>query len=228
MRAGAIEAPPGGSDDRAPAIVSTAGRRERAVDENADLLYIPRVNESASLTELIERALGGDGEAADALFAATYDDLRKLARNRLRAGGRNTLLDTSSLVHESYLRFVGARRLRLEDRAHFVHWAGRVMRSVIVDFARRRSAQRRGAGASRAPLTVQLAADHCAPADEILRVHEALERLAALDARMAQVVEMRYFGGLTESEIALALGVTERTVRRDWEKARLLLREALE
>lgn len=229
MTAGGIEAPPGGSGDRASAIESTADRRERAADENADLLvYIPRVNENASLTELIERALGGDGEAADALFAATYDDLRKLARNRLRAGGRNTLLDTSSLVHESYLRFVGARRLRLEDRAHFVHWAGRVMRSVIVDFARRRRAQRRGAGASRATLTVQLAADHCAPADEILRVHEALERLAALDPRMAQVVEMRYFGGLTEPEIALALGVTDRTVRRDWEKARLLLRDALE
>ena len=186
------------------------------------------MKEQANLTELIQRAREGDAEAADALFAATYDDLRRLARHRLRAGGRNTLLDTSSLVHESYLRFVGARQLRLEDRAHFVHWAGRVMRSVIVDFARRRSAQRRGAGASRVDLTVQLAEDHRAPADEILRVHEALERLAELDPRMGQVVEMRYFGGLTEPEIALALGVTDRTVRRDWEKARLLLREALE
>jgi RNA polymerase sigma factor (TIGR02999 family) len=186
------------------------------------------VREQASLTDLIQRASAGDAEAADALFAATYDDLRKLARNRLRAGGRNTLLDTSSLVHESYLRFVRSRRLRVEDRAHFLHWAGRVMRSVIVDFARRRSAQRRGAGASRVPLTVQLAADHRAPADEILLVHDALDRLAALDPRMAQVVEMRYFGGLSEPEIALALGVTDRTVRRDWEKARLLLREALE
>jgi RNA polymerase sigma factor (TIGR02999 family) len=185
------------------------------------------MDDRVSLTELIDRAERGDSEAAERLFAATYRDLRKLARARLRAGGRNTLLDTSSLVHESYLRFAGAGRLRLEDRVHFMRWAGRVMRSVIVDFARQRRADRRGGGAARLTLTTGIAERGQAGAREILRVHDALDEIAAHDRRMADVVQMRYFGGLTESEIGEALGVTERTVRRDWERARLFLREAL-
>jgi RNA polymerase sigma factor (TIGR02999 family) len=180
-----------------------------------------------NLTELIHRAEKGDAEAVDALFAATYGQLHRLARARLRTGGRNTLLDTSSLVHESYLRFVGAGRLRLEDRVHFMRWAGRVMRSVIVDFARRRKAERRGGGMAHVTLTTQIGAGIPSGEREILRVHDALDEMASLDARMAQVVEMRYFGGMTEPEIAEALGITDRTVRREWEKARLLLREAL-
>jgi len=184
------------------------------------------VNKAPDLTALIQRAAKGDAGAADELFAATYKDLRRLARARLRAGGRNTLLDTSSLVHESFLRFAGAGRLRLQDRVHFMRWAGRVMRSVIVDFARRRQADRRGGG-DRITLTTGIGAGLADSAHEILRVHDALDAMAALDARMAQVVELRYFGGLTETEIAEALGVTDRTVRRDWEKARLFLREAL-
>jgi RNA polymerase sigma factor (TIGR02999 family) len=179
------------------------------------------------LTELIHRAQQGDAEAADSLYAATYAELRKLARGRLRATSRNTLLDTSSLVHESYLRFAGAGRLRLEDRVHFMRWAARVMRSVIVDFARRRNADRRGGSASHITLTTQIDERIPSGAVEILRVHDALDHMASLNARLAQVVEMRYFGGMTEPEIARTLGVTDRTVRRDWEKARLLLRDAL-
>jgi RNA polymerase sigma factor (TIGR02999 family) len=182
---------------------------------------------AASLTELLHRAQDGDADAADSLFAATYAELRKLARGRLRSGGRNTLLDTSALVHESYLRFARAGRLQLEDRVHFMRWTGRVMRSVIVDFARRRQADRRGGGVAHLTLTTQIEPRLLAGEDEILRVHDALEEIGAVDARLAQVVEMRYFGGTTETEIAEALGVTDRTVRRDWEKARLLLREAL-
>jgi len=186
------------------------------------------MQQPVNLTDLIHRAAAGDAEAADRLFTATYNDLRKLARVRLFAGGRNTVLDTASLVHESYLRFAAAGRLRIEDRVHFLRWAGRVMRSVVVDFARRRKADRRGGDAARVPLTTSVADRSQKGADEILRVHEALEAIAAFDARMAQVVELRYFAGLTEPEIAQALGVTDRTVRRDWEKARLLLREALQ
>jgi RNA polymerase sigma factor (TIGR02999 family) len=183
----------------------------------------------AELTDLLRRAQRGDAEAADALFAATYRELRRLARARLRGGGRNTLLDTTSLVHESYLRFVGAGSLQLEDRLHFMRYAGRVMRSVIVDFARRRNADRRGGGAAHVPLTLEIGDGASAAGEkEILRVHEALEGLAKLDGRMAQVVEMRYFGGMSEAEIAEALGVTDRTVRRDWEKARLWLAEWLQ
>ena len=183
---------------------------------------------AVSLTQLIHRATQGDADAADRLFAAMYDELRRLARARLRAGGRNTLLDTSSLVHESYLRFAAARQLRLQDRIHFMRWAGRVMRSVIVDFARRRLADRRGGGVTPLTLTTSLGSKVSTGASEIVRVHEALNELAVHDPRMVTIVEMRYFGGMTETEIAEAVGVNERTVRRDWEKARLFLREVLD
>ena len=185
------------------------------------------MDERVNLTDLIHRAEKGDAEATDRLFAETYADLRKLARRRLMRE-RRTSLDTASLVHESYLRFAASKRLRLEDRVHFIRWAGQVMRSVIVDFARRRSAARRGGRRLQITLTTGLADDRGGNADEILRVHEALDGIAAFDARLAKVVELRYFGGLTEPEIAQALGVTDRTVRRDWQKARLLLRRALE
>jgi RNA polymerase sigma factor (TIGR02999 family) len=185
------------------------------------------MNDTGSLTELIHRAQKGDVDAADRLFAALYDELNRLARARLRAGGRNTVLDTSSLVHESYLRFAAAGRLRLRDRSHFMHWAGRVMRSVIVDFARRRLAARRGGGMTRLTLTTAIGSRAAQGEEEIVRVHEALGEMAVHDPRMAAIVEMRYFAGMTETEIAEAVGVHERTVRRDWEKARLFLREAL-
>jgi RNA polymerase sigma factor (TIGR02999 family) len=191
------------------------------------LIPVYAMNAPAPLTQLIHRAQQGDGAAADALYAATYADLRRLARSRLRASRRPTLLDTGSLVHESYLRFAEARHVQLEDRVHFMRWAVRVMRSVIVDFARRRLAARRGAGATRVTLDVEHAPALAGAEGEILDVHEALDRMAAIDPRLSQVVEMRYFGGMTECEIALALSVTERTVRRDWQKARMLLREAL-
>ena len=180
----------------------------------------------SDVTQLIHLAQAGDRDAADALYASTYADLRRLARSRLRSGGRYTLLDTCSLVHESYVRFVKGGHLSLQGRLHFMRWAAQVMRSVIVDFARRRVAARRGGGAARVTFDDELAAT-AGGEDEILSVHQALERIAAIDERMMQVVEMRYFGGLTEPEIAVALGVTERTVRRDWNKARLLLRDAL-
>jgi RNA polymerase sigma factor (TIGR02999 family) len=172
----------------------------------------------------------GDGAAVhgpDTLFNATYRELRQLARARLRGGGRNTLLDTTALVHESYERMIKAGDVRFPDRPRFLGYAGRVMRSIIVDFARQRQAERRGGNAAHVTFTVQLADGAIAPADEIVRVHEALEALARVDPRMASVVEMRYFGGLSEQEIAEALGVTDRTVRRDWEQARLFLADAL-
>ena len=179
------------------------------------------------LTELIHRARGGDPAAFHELFELAYGDLRQLARARLRAGPRGTLLDTTALVHESYLRFVRAGSLRIEDRNHFLQYAGRVMRSVIVDFVRERMAQRRGGNVPRVALDTDVADQVSDGDDEILRVHEALEELATHDERMVRVVEMRYFGGLSEVEIAESLGITPRTVRRDWEKARLLLAESL-
>lgn len=188
----------------------------------------PAMDDRVDLTDLIRRAEKGDAEAADRLFAATYASLCKLARGRLVSGGRDALLDTGSLVHESYLRFANSGELNIENRIHFLRWAGRVMRSVIVDFARRRSAGRRGGGSVQVELTTGLTDERIGRADQILAVHEALEELARIAPRLAQVVELRYFGGLTEPEIAEALGVTDRTVRRDWQKGQLLLRAALE
>lgn len=162
----------------------------------------------------------------DALFDATYRQLRQLARARLQ-GGHNTLLDTTGLVHETYLRLANASDVRFPDRARFLVYAGKVMRSIIIDFVRQRQADRRGGDAAHITFTTQLVGGVRVEEQEILRVHEALLELEKVDERMARVVELRYFGGLTEIEIAEALGVTDRTVRRDWEQARLFLAEAL-
>jgi RNA polymerase sigma factor (TIGR02999 family) len=167
--------------------------------------------------------------SVDAFFAATYRELRQLARARLRGGGRDAVLDTTALVHESYLKLSQAAHLQFPDRPRFLVYAGRVMRSVIVDLVRQRQSERHGGGAAHLTLTGDVIDQAGLPAQEehILRVHEALEEMAKVDERMAKVVEMRYFGGLNDLEIAGALGVTDRTVRRDWEQARLFLAEAL-
>lgn len=180
----------------------------------------------ATITLLIDRANLGDGSALSAIFAALYPELHALARSRLRKSSGFTLLDTTALLHESYLRLVRLGQLKVESRAHFLAYAARTMRSIVVDFARARLAQRRGGGADDLPFET----DGAAPAsgeEEIIRVHDALEELAQVDERLVRVIEMRYFGGLTEEEIGAALGITERTVRRQWEKARLLLAVAL-
>lgn len=179
------------------------------------------------LTELLGRMQAGDSGARDALFAAAYPDLQRLARTRLRDGGRNTVMDTSSLVHESYLRFVTAGELRAEDRRAFFAYASQVMRSVIVNSVRERIAQKRGGDWRPLTLSTNLAANLADAEDTVLRVHEALEDLEQADPRLAQVAQMRYFGGYSEREIAETLGVTERTVQRDWEKARLILAASL-
>ena len=164
------------------------------------------------------------------LSAQAYRQLRVIARSRLRDGGRETLLDTTALVHEAYLRIVGSATgagLAATQQPSFLAYASRTMRSVIVDFARKRQAERHGGDVFIVTFTGTMGEKKPAGADDIVRVHEALQELAQIDVRLAQVVEMRYFGGLSEPEIALALGTSERTVRRDWEKARLLLAQVL-
>jgi RNA polymerase sigma factor (TIGR02999 family) len=182
----------------------------------------------SEITRLLREARTGDADARGALFAVAYPVLERLARSRLRDGGRDALLDTRGLVHESYLRYVQGGDLRAEDRRAFFAFASQVMRSVIVSCARERSAEKRGSGRRPLTLNTRVADELPAGEDEILRVHEALESLAQVDARLAQVVQMRYFGGYTEQEIAETLEVTERTVQRLWLKARLMLRAAME
>jgi RNA polymerase sigma factor (TIGR02999 family) len=179
------------------------------------------------LTELLARLQSGETQARDALFAIAYPELHRLARSRLRDGGRDTLLDTTCLVHEAYLRFVTAGELRAEDRRAFFAYASQVMRSVIVNSVRERVAQKRGGDWRPLTLSTQLTLPAAADEQMILRVHEALEVLEQADPRLGQVAQMRYFGGYSEQEIAETMDVTERTVRRDWEKARLILAELL-
>jgi RNA polymerase sigma factor (TIGR02999 family) len=167
------------------------------------------------ITELLQQARGGDQSALDALFTELYPELRRLAHARLAGGGRHTMLETSVLINECYLKFSGAGRLAINDRAHFLAYSARAMRSIIVDFARGRLRERRGGDAVHVTLNTAVAQGLPAGEEQILAIHESLDALAAREPRLAQVVEMRYFGGLNEQEIAAALDVTDRTVRRD-------------
>jgi RNA polymerase sigma factor (TIGR02999 family) len=179
------------------------------------------------LQDLLQRAQSGDQAAREQLFAVAYEELRSQARAQLRAGGRNTLLDTTVLVHESYLRFLRAGRLTGAERGQFFAYAAQVMRSVVVDSVRQRQAERRGGDAVHLPLDTRFGDDVTANDEQVMKINEALQSLEKLDERLVRVVEMRYFAGMTESEVAAALGVTDRTVRRDWQKARMLLAAAL-
>jgi RNA polymerase sigma factor (TIGR02999 family) len=181
-----------------------------------------------TLTQLIAEVNAGNREARDELFAAAYSDLRRLAHARIRERGSVAMLETTALVHESYLKFINSGQLRAEDQQSFFGYASKIMRSIIIDAVRERRTQRRGSGV--AELTLDTAISESVPSGEaeILKVHEALLALEDAEPRLARVVEMRYFGGFDETEIADALGVTDRTVRRDWEKARLLLLRLME
>lgn len=182
---------------------------------------------SHNITLLLRDAADGNRQAADQVVALLYADLQRLARSRLRRSGDMTLLDTTSLVHESYLRLVRGEGPEFADRRHFLAYAAQVMRSIVVDLLRARQADRHGGGAWHVTLNTAIGDSVARHEDEVLRVHEALDELAGSEPRLAQVVQMRYFGGLSEAEIADCLGVTERTVQRDWQKARLFLSLAL-
>jgi len=171
----------------------------------------------------------GDGgsEVTRELFSALYDDLRRLAHARLRRNEPITLLDTTALVHETFLRVLKANHVDVSGRGRFLAYAGQAMRSIIVDFVRQRRAERRGGNEPHLPLDTA-AESVRSDEDEILRVSEALDELAEVDERLVRMVEMRFFGGFSEEDIAFALGVNERTVRRDWQKARMLLSLALQ
>ena len=182
------------------------------------------------VTELLKASRAGERGAYDRVFALVYDHLRAAARAQLRRDGRyragGHTLSTTAVVHEAWLRLADPARLDVRDRAHFLAIASRVMRQVLIQYARRFKAARRGEGAVHLDLDEAergggVAVDD--QADSLVALDEALQRLAELNPRLAQVVECRYFGGLTELETADALGVTERTVRRDWVKARAWL-----
>lgn len=178
------------------------------------------------ITQLIARAREGDREAIDGLFQAVYPELRRIAHVRLRRGSPDPDLGTTALVNECYLKLRDADRVDSRDRAHFFSYTAAAMRSIVVDIARSRASGRRGGQAQHVTLDDEQGGDSAAE-EEILRVHEALEVIGKLDPRLVRLVEMRYFAGMSDVEIAGALDVTDRTVRRDWQKARVLLASAL-
>jgi RNA polymerase sigma factor (TIGR02999 family) len=181
------------------------------------------------ITLLLRRATEGDRAALDEVFASLYPDLRRVAHARLHSQGRADSMNTTMLVHESFMRLVNASGLRLEDRRHFFAYAAKTMRNVIIDAAREHLAERHGGGAEHVPIGGEDGTDVADPraSEELLRVNDALLELETLDPELVQVVEMRYFGGYSEQEIAEMQGVTERTVRRRWDKARAWLYVAL-
>lgn len=161
-----------------------------------------------------------DGAAATMgrLFPLVYEELRGMAHRQLRLERPGHTLGTTGLVHETYVRLVDQTRVEWRDRAHFFAAASWAMRRILVDYARQNRAARRGGGSVRLTLTDDVPAAE--RSEMLLALDEALDRLAMLDRRLGQVVECRYFGGLTEEETAEVLGVTRRTVQRDWVKAR--------
>jgi RNA polymerase sigma factor (TIGR02999 family) len=184
---------------------------------------VPPENDRArEITDLLAALRHGDRSAMDRLLPLVYDELRRRAHDQLGRGGRSGTLSTTGLVHEAYLKLVDSPRQDWEDRNHFFGVAVKAMRSVVVDYARRRGAQKRGGDARRVELEDGLLRVE-QDASAILAIHEALERLAAVDARLSDLVELRFFGGLSVDETAQVLGVSDRTVKRDWVKARTLL-----
>ena len=179
------------------------------------------------VTQLIGRAREGDRAAFDRIFELLYPELRQIARRRLSRSARDGLIETTALVNECYLKFVQRDGLTPNDRAHFLAYSATVMRSIIVDAARVARTDRRGGDAEQVTLSTDVIEALPGPADEILDVHAALQDLGRIDERLARVVEMRYFGGMEDAEIAEVMGVSKRTVSRDWDKARLLLAHAL-
>lgn len=182
------------------------------------------------ITGLLARARDGDAAALEDLFQTLYPELRRIAHSRLRRGTPDPDLGTTALVNECFIKLRESKRLDAKDHSHFLAYTAAAMRSIVIDIARTRATQRRGGDAAHQTLDDaepgDVSADVTAAA-QILRVHEALQEIGQLDARLVQLVEMRYFAGMSDAEIAQCMAVTDRTVRRDWQKARILLAAAL-
>jgi RNA polymerase sigma factor (TIGR02999 family) len=182
--------------------------------------------EPSAITRLLSEWSEGDGRAFDRLMTLVYDDLKAIAHRRLGRERVGHTLNTTALVHEAYVRLAETSKLDWHDRAHFFAVASRVMRHVLVDYARSRDAKKRGGGRIRVTLTSDAAAVE-EPLLEVLALEEALSALAERAPRLERVVECRFFGGMSVKETAAALDVSTRTVKRDWRRARAYLYRAL-
>ncbi len=178
------------------------------------------------ITDLLTALRNGRRDVMDRLFSLVYDELRRIAHRTIGPGAATDTLGTTALVHETYLKFVDQARADWRDRAHFYAVAAMAMRQILVDHARARASVKRGGGRRRVSLDdATLSVED--QAEALLDLDDALRKLSRLDERLGQVVECRFFGGLSEEETAAVLGVTARTVRRDWVKAKALLYEEL-
>jgi RNA polymerase sigma factor (TIGR02999 family) len=185
------------------------------------------LSDEHEITRILERVQRGESGAADELFRRVFDELHALARNHMRGQGPEHTLQPTALVHEAYLRlFRGVVEPAYQDRSHFLRAASRAMRCVLVDHAREKGRVKRTAPGERLPLD-GLGELFEERAQDLVALDEALERLAAIDARAVEVVELRFFGGRTEDEIAEILDVSPRTVERDWQAARAWLHKEL-
>jgi RNA polymerase sigma factor (TIGR02999 family) len=210
--------------------MSTSGAIQpyRAAGLECVLEHVPMQPGDASngapgaVTRLLLAWREGDDQAPRELFTLLYEELRGLARGQLRHRRPEESLAPTGLVHEAYVKLADQTRLNLRDRGHFLALAARAMRQILLDHARRRVAQKRG-GPIRPGVVDDDVADDDANAEEIIAVDNALERLEALDPRLARIVEARFFAGLSVTDTAAALRVSERTVKRDWQKARAFL-----
>jgi len=178
------------------------------------------------VTRLLHAWAVGDEAALQQLMPLVYDGLHRLARRYMAGEQPGQTLQTTALVHEVYLRLVDVKNVNWQDRAHFYALCARLMRRILIDFARSRTYQKRGGGAAHVELD-EAATVSAVVGDELLAVDHALKKLAALDSRKGQVVELRFFGGLTVEETALALRVSPETVMRDWRLAKAWLTREL-
>ena len=181
--------------------------------------------EERRITEILRSGADG-GNPIDRVFPVVHDELRRIAHAQLAGGRGRPTMSTTVLIHEAYLRLVDQDRVDFADRAHFFAYASRVMRTILVDYARSRGAIKRGGRWRAVPLDGQPLPIET-QVELVLAVDEALERLAGLEPRLARLVECRFFGGMQDEETAAALGVSARTVRRDWLKARTWLHQEL-
>ncbi len=178
------------------------------------------------ITRLLIAHRDGDQLAFEELVPLVYEDLRRIARRQLARHRAQGTLNTTALVHEAYLKLVDQTRVEVNDRNHFFAIAARAMRQIIIDFARKRAAQKRGGGQIPVSLDkVQIGVEE--QADMLLAIHDALDRLSELNERLTRVFECRYFAGLTDQETADALSMSLRTVQRDWMKGKAWLRREL-
>lgn len=183
---------------------------------------------NAPVAQLVQTADAGDPEAAGALFAALYRELHAIAERELRRGGSELTLGTTTLLHEAYLNLADRDGIRFADRAHFLAYASRAMRGLMIDYARRRQAKKRGGEFQITAVSEEVIADgERADAEPLERLGDALETLAQVDPTLANLVDLHFFCGFPLVEIAGLRGVSERTVQRDWRKARLLLHRSL-